>query len=70
MYIDDFIGLTINLPDTDNIQQAKQAHLLAIHACCHLVHNSEPIPCHPMISPIKLEAEAALAKLQTILGWY
>ena len=70
MYIDDLIRLAINLPDTNNIQQAKRAHLLAIHACCRPVHNVKPIPRHPMVSKRKLEAEAALAKLQTIIGWY
>jgi hypothetical protein len=39
MYIDYLIGLAIDLLDTDNTQQAERAHLLAIHACCQLVHN-------------------------------
>ena len=33
MYIDDLIGLSIDLPDTDNIIRAERAPLLAIHTC-------------------------------------
>ena len=69
VYIDDVIGLAIDLPDTDNIQRAERAHLLEIHACCRPVHNFEPIPRHSMVSENKLRAEAALAELQRILGW-
>jgi hypothetical protein len=69
VYIDDVIGLAIDLPETNNIQQIEHAHLLAIHACCRPVHNFEPIPRHSMVSEKKLRAEAALAELQRILGW-
>jgi len=69
MYIDDLIGLSINLPNTDNIVRAKRAPLLAIHACSRPILESEPIPCHLMVSNKKLKAEAALSELKTILGW-
>ncbi len=69
MYIDDLIGLTIDLPDTDNTQRAERAPLLAIHACSRPSHIHEPIPRHQMVSTKKLEAEAALSETKTILGW-
>ncbi len=69
MYIDDLVELTINLPDTDNIVRAERAPLLAIHACCCPTNESDPIPCHPMVSSKKLRAEAALLELKTNLGW-
>jgi hypothetical protein len=69
VYINNVIGLAIDLPDTKNIQRIERAHLLAIHACCRPVHNFEPIPRHSMVSKNKLRAEAALAELQRILGW-
>ena len=69
VYIDDLIGLAIDLLDFDTIQRDECAHLLAIHACCRPVHYFEPIPRHPMVSKSKLRAEAALAELQRILRW-
>ena len=69
MYIDNIIGLTINLPNTDNVKQAERAPLLAIHACSRPVHAEEPIPRQQMISKKKLKAEAVLSKTKTILGW-
>ena len=68
MYIDNLIGLTIDLPDTDNIKRADRAPLLAIHACSQPIHPNEPICRHPMVSTKKLKAEAALSKTKTILG--
>ena len=38
MYIDNLIGLSINLLDTDNIDRAKRAPLLAIYACSFPIH--------------------------------
>ncbi len=69
MYIDDLIGLTIDLPDTNNMQRAERAPLLAIHACSRRTHIHEPNPRNPMVSTKKLEAEAALSETKTILGW-
>ena len=58
MYIDDLIGLTIDLPDTNNIKRADQAPLLAVHACSQPNHPNKPIRRHPMVSTKKLKAEA------------
>ncbi len=50
MYLDDLVGLTINIPGTDNIIQAERAPLLAIHTCTRPVHENHarlPIRCLP-----------------------
>jgi hypothetical protein len=44
MYLDDLIGLTIDLPDTDNRPRAERAPLLAIHTCTCPVLPQEPTP--------------------------
>ena len=69
MYIDNLIGLSINLPNTNNIERAEQAPLLAIHVCSCPTNEIDTILCHPMVSNKKLKAEAALSELKTILGW-
>jgi hypothetical protein len=69
MYMDNLIGLTIELPGTDNIKRANRAPLLASHACSRPDHTNEPIPRHPMVSTKKLESEAALSEIKTMLGW-
>ncbi len=45
IYINNLIGLGLNLPNSDNIKQSEQAPLLAINACLQWLHNKEPIPC-------------------------
>ena len=70
MFIDDLIGLTIDLPDTDNIKRADRAPLLAIHACSQPIHPNEPLRRHPIVSTKKPKAEAALSKTKKILGWF
>lgn len=69
MYLDDLIGLGIDLPDTNNIQRSERAPLLAIHTCARPIHASEPIPRENMASLQKLKAEAQLTEIKTILGW-
>ena len=44
MYLDDLIGLGIDLPDTDNVERAQQAPLLAIHTCARPLPPKEPLP--------------------------
>ena len=38
MYIDNLIGISINLSNTNNHTCAKQAPLIAIHTCTHPIH--------------------------------
>lgn len=69
MYLDDLIGLGIDIEGTDNITRAERAPMLAIHTCARPVHHNEPIPRQDMVSLNKLRAEAALTEIKTILGW-
>ena len=69
MYLDDLIGLGIDIPGTDNIPRAERAPMLVIHTCARPVHPNEPIPRQDMASLQKLKAEAALTEIKTILGW-
>jgi hypothetical protein len=69
MYLDDLIGLTIDLPDTDNRLRAERAPLLAIHTCARPLLIQEPTPREAMAAKNKLTAEAGLTKTKTILGW-
>ncbi len=59
IYMDDLIGLGLDLPNSKNIKQSEQAPLLAIDACSRQLYNKEPIPCHDMAARHKLWA----------LGW-
>jgi hypothetical protein len=69
MYIDDIIGLGIDLPHTNNRLRSEQAPLLAMHTCARPIHEAEPIPRQDMASKNKLKAEARLSEIKTILGW-
>jgi hypothetical protein len=67
LYIDDTIGLTVDLKDND--KRMENAILLAIHAAARPKQNSEPIPREEMAALSKLLAEAGLEERKTILGW-
>jgi hypothetical protein len=69
MYLDDIIGLGIDLPHTNNKLRSEQAPLLAMHTCARPIHEAEPIPRQDMASKNKLKAEAQLSEIKTILGW-
>lgn len=69
MYLDDLIGIGIDLPNTDNIQRSERAPLLAIHTCARPLLPKEPIPRQTLAAKNKLEAEAGLSEIKTILGW-
>lgn len=69
MYLDDLIGLTIDLPDTDNRLRAERAPLLAIHTCARPILPEEPTPREAMAARNKLKAEAMLSETKMILGW-
>ena len=69
MYLDDLIGLTIDLPGTDNLLRAERAPLLAIHTCARPLLPQEPTPREKMAAKNKLTAEAGLTETKMILGW-
>ena len=70
VYIDDTIGLCVDLPETNNAERLRNAILLAIHAAARPVHKEEPIPRDAMAALTKLLAEAGLEETKTILGWF
>ena len=69
VYIDNTIGLTVDLPGTDNVTRLERATLLAIHVVARQKHLSEPILREEMAALAKLLAEAGAEEEKTILGW-
>ncbi len=69
VYIDDEIGITVDLPGSDNALRMARAPLLAIHAVSRPRHHDEPIPREELAALNKLIAEAGLEEIKTILGW-
>ncbi len=67
MYLDDLVGLAMDVSGTDNIIRAERAPLLAIHTCARPVRVDEPIPRLNMASLQKLKAESGLSEIKTIL---
>ena len=70
VYIDDKIGLTVDIPGSDNDVRLERALLLAIHAAARPLHSDEPIPRENMAALGKLIAEAGLEETKVILGWF
>ena len=69
VYIDDTMGLTIDVAGSNNAMRLERAILLAIHVAARPRHESEPIPREEMAALAKLIAEAKLEERKTILGW-
>ena len=69
-YIDDLIGLTVDIPGSNNADRLERAPLLAIHTLARPLHPNEPIPRHDMAALNKLRAEAKLEETKIILGWF
>jgi hypothetical protein len=70
IYIDDKIPLTIDIPNTDNLERCEATALLAIHAMARPNHPKEPIPREEMEARNKLSAQAGLEEQKVILGWH
>ncbi len=69
VYIDDIIGLTVDIPGSNNVARGQAAALLAIDATARPNHPDEPIPRKSMDARDKLKAEVGLSKKKMILGW-
>jgi hypothetical protein len=69
VYIDDFIGLTINLNNTNNATRLKQAPLLGLTAVSREVSPIEPLPRDDMDAQAKLKAKTRLTETKVMLGW-
>jgi hypothetical protein len=69
VYIDDIIGLTVDIPGSNNVARGQAAALLAIDATARPNHPNEPISRKIMYARDKLKAEVGLSKKKMILGW-
>jgi hypothetical protein len=69
IYIDDIIGLTVDIPGSNNVARGQAAALLAIDATARPNHPNEPILHESMYAIDKLKAEAGLSEKKMILGW-
>ena len=61
------MGLTVDIPDSDNAIRLEQAILLTIHVTARPLHISELIPREEMTALVKLIAEAKLKEQK--LSW-
>ncbi len=68
VYIDDIIGLTLDIPGSNNVARGQAAALLAIDATARPNHPDEPTPRESMYAIDKLKAEAGLSEKKMILG--
>ncbi len=69
IYIDNIIGLTVDIPGSNNVARGQAAALLAIDATARPNHPNEPISRKIMYARDKLKAEVGLSKKKMILGW-
>ncbi len=60
VYIDDMMGLTIDLPGTRNADRLEASIPLAIKVAAQLNNKNKPIPHKPMVAREKLRAERGL----------
>ena len=69
LYIDDIIGLAIDISGTNHVTCGEAAALLAIETTAWLNHPNEPVPQESMDAIDKQFAKAGLTELEMILGW-
>ena len=69
LYIADFIGLTVDLDNTDNATRLERAPLLGLTAVSREVSPFEPLPRDNMDARNKIIAETGLSETKIILGW-
>ena len=67
VYIDDTVGLTVDIPGSGNDTRLERAILLEIHSVARELHRDEPIPRKTIAALAKLLAEAGLEETKTIL---
>ncbi len=69
IYINNLIGLGLDLPDCNNITRSERAPLLTIDAFSWRIHKEELIPHYDMAACHKLIAEGLFEESKMILGW-
>ena len=63
------MGLTLDMPGSNNLNRLAGAHLLAIATTARPSHDEEPIPREQMEARNKLMAEATPEEIKLILRW-
>jgi hypothetical protein len=69
VYIDDLVSLMVDVEESDNLVRCNRAPLLGIDTLFRPLDQNKPIPRETMEAMKKLEAEALLQEIKTILGW-
>ena len=69
VYIDDIIGLCVDINSSDNAAQLERAIVLAIQVTARPMHANKPSPREEMVALAKLLAKAGLEETKVILGW-
>jgi hypothetical protein len=70
VYINDMMGLMVDLPGMPNAERLEAPNPLAIKVAAWPEDTNKPIPCKLMVAKSKLAAEGGLAKMEVILGWH
>ena len=68
-YIDDLVGATVEIPESNHADRLSQGFLLAIAIAARELNPNEPIPREEMAALAKLLAEAGPDERKIILGW-
>ncbi len=69
LYIDNIIGLMINIPGTNHVAHGQVTALLAIKATARPNHPNEQVPQESMDARDKLFAKVGVTEIKMILGW-
>jgi hypothetical protein len=69
IYIDDIVGLTVDIDGSYNAKRMESAPLLAVSVTSRVVSELKPLPRDNMDAQNKLIAETGLPKQKIILGW-
>ncbi len=69
VYINDTMGLTIDLPGTMNANRLKAVIALAIEVAAQPLNLNEPIPQELMVALEKLIAEGGLTETKMMMAW-
>ena len=69
IYIHDTLGISLDIPGSNNIELLSKAVLLAIFVLACPCHENKPIPKEEMVALAKLLAEAGPEEVKIILGW-
>jgi hypothetical protein len=69
IYIDNFSSLAVNVENSNNMTQLKQAPILGLTAVSCKILPLEPLTFDDMDAQAKLKAKTGLTQTKVILGW-